>query len=140
MKQLPEQFRKNELPYTLLKRNEVVALYGVGGTYTEKILHYEVCQIHHQRGRVFRGVVWEAGEVLPSDEQFGRDGSRAIINHDEALKYFDELTTSLKSSRGPQQSDVVNDKTSQGYQSITLGSPGSVQGYVNGHGKQELRS
>ncbi len=119
MRTLPESFRKNELPYTLLKRNDVVALYGVGGTYTDKILHYEVCQIHHQRERVFRGVVWEAGEALPSDEQFGRDGSRAIKNHDEALKYFDEITTSLKSSRGPQKSYVVNDKTSERYQSAT---------------------
>lgn len=119
MRTLPESFRKNELPYTLLKRNDVVALYGVGGTYTDKILHYEVCQIHHQRERVFRGVVWEAGEVLPSDEQFGRDSSRAIKNHDEALKYFDELTEKLKRAHRPQKSYVVNDKTSERYQSTT---------------------
>jgi hypothetical protein len=120
MKQLPETFRKNELPYTLIKRNDVVALYGVSGTYTEKILHYEVCQIHHQRGRVFRGVVWEAGESLPSDERFGRDGSRAIKNLDEALTYFDELTEKLKLVHRPQKSYVVNDKTSERYQAITL--------------------
>lgn len=120
MRTLPESFRKNELPYTLLKRNDVVALYGVGGTYTGKILHYEVCEIHHQRGRVFRGVVWEAGESLPSDEQFGRDGSRAIKNHDEALTYFDKLTKKLQQVPRPQKSYVVNDKTSEAYQTITL--------------------
>ena len=33
MKTLKTQFRLNGLPYTLLKRNEVVALYGIGGTW-----------------------------------------------------------------------------------------------------------
>lgn len=104
MRQLQEQFRKNGLPYTLIKRNDVVALYGVGGTFTDKILHYEVCQIHQQHERVFKGVQFEAGEALPSNEQFGRDGSRAIVNREEALTYFDELTTTLKMLPVPQNS------------------------------------
>jgi len=117
MRQLPEQFRKNELPYTLLKRNDVVALYGVGGTYTDTILHYEVCQIRHKPQRVVSGHFIEAGEALPSDEQFGRDGSRAIVNHEEALTYFDELTASLRIPLWPHGSDPIDDKTSQGYPS-----------------------
>jgi hypothetical protein len=35
MKTLRAKFRLNGLPYTLLKRNEVVAMYGIGGTYTD---------------------------------------------------------------------------------------------------------
>ena len=46
MKKLKESFKLNGLPYTLLKRNEVVALYGIGGTYTDKILHYEVVELN----------------------------------------------------------------------------------------------
>jgi hypothetical protein len=42
MKTLETKFRLNGLPYTLLKRNDIVALYGIGGTFTNEILHYEV--------------------------------------------------------------------------------------------------
>jgi hypothetical protein len=35
----------NGLPYTLLKRNDVVALYCIGGTYTDEILDYEVAVV-----------------------------------------------------------------------------------------------
>jgi hypothetical protein len=37
MKKLKDSFRLNGLPYTLLKRNDVVALYGIGGTNTDQI-------------------------------------------------------------------------------------------------------
>ena len=33
MNKLKEQFRLNSLPYTLLKRNDKVALYGIGGEF-----------------------------------------------------------------------------------------------------------
>ena len=36
----------NGLPYTLLKRNELVAIYGIGGTYTDQIIHWEVDKIY----------------------------------------------------------------------------------------------
>jgi len=45
MKTLRTSFKLNDLLYTLLKRNDVVALYGIGGTHTDKILHYEVSRI-----------------------------------------------------------------------------------------------
>ena len=51
MKTLKESFRLNGLQYTLLKRNEVVALYGIGGTYTDKILHYEVDIIYTRKDK-----------------------------------------------------------------------------------------
>ncbi len=42
MKQLEESFRLNGLLCTLIKRNESIALYGIGGESTDKVLHYEV--------------------------------------------------------------------------------------------------
>lgn len=52
MKKLKESFRLNGLPYTLLKRNDVVALYGIGGTNTDEILHYEVDIIYIRKDNV----------------------------------------------------------------------------------------
>ena len=89
---LSERFRKNGLPYKLLKRNEVVALYGVEGTFTDKIFHYEVCRVH------IRNDQYGYREAIPSNEQFGRDGSLAIIDYGEAIQYFEEFTSTLKSS------------------------------------------
>lgn len=37
MKELRQSFRRNGLQYTLIMRNEFVALYGVSGEYTEKL-------------------------------------------------------------------------------------------------------
>lgn len=121
MKTLPEQFRKNELPYTLIKRNDVVALYGVGGTYTDKILHYEVCEIYHRPERMIQGRTIGAGEGLPTDERFGRDLSRAIVSREEALKYFDEVTMLIKTRRGARYYYNPDDKTVETYQTITSG-------------------
>jgi hypothetical protein len=42
MKTLKEHLRLNGLPYTLLKRNDKIALYGIGGEFTDEILHWEV--------------------------------------------------------------------------------------------------
>jgi hypothetical protein len=47
METLKSQFRMKELPYTLIKRNDKVALYGIGGEFTDKILHWEVDKIYH---------------------------------------------------------------------------------------------
>lgn len=46
MKTLKTQFRMNGLPYTLIKRNDKVALYGIGGTYSDEIRHWKVCKIY----------------------------------------------------------------------------------------------
>lgn len=45
MKELENCFRHDGLLYTLIKQNEKVALFGIGGTYTDKILSWEVCKI-----------------------------------------------------------------------------------------------
>jgi hypothetical protein len=38
MNTLKMQFRMNGLPYSLIKRNDKVALYGIGGEFIDKIL------------------------------------------------------------------------------------------------------
>lgn len=45
------QFRINGLPYTLIKRNDKVALYRIGGTYTNEILHWEVSKIYIRKDK-----------------------------------------------------------------------------------------
>jgi hypothetical protein len=93
MKILKTQFRMNELPYTLLKRNEVVALYGIGGTYTDKILHYEVDIIYHRKDK------YGEREHISKNDDSGRDRSRSYNRKDQAEEYFNELTARLMMER-----------------------------------------
>jgi len=65
----------NDLPYTLLRRNEVVALYGIGGAYTDEILHWEVSKIYIRKDK------YGAREALPSNEKFGRDLCRCVMKY-----------------------------------------------------------
>lgn len=111
---LKREFTKNGLPYTLLKRNDVVALYGVGGTYTNEILHYEVCELHFKDDKFGRRF------ALPSNEQFGRDKSRAIVDKSEAIEYYDELTRVIP----PPDPDILTRgrcETQKWYHSATRG-------------------
>jgi len=94
MKTLKTEFRMNDLPYTLLKRNEVVALYGIGVTYTDDILHWEVSKIY------IRNDKYGLRESLPTNEKFGRDLSRCFMNKEKALEYYDELTNTLSLGKG----------------------------------------
>jgi len=89
MKILKEHFRLNGLPYTLLKRNDKVALYGIGGTYTDEILHWEVDIIYIRKDK------YGEREAKPSNGQFGRDRSRCFANEQLALEWFDKLTAEL---------------------------------------------
>lgn len=94
MKTLKTHFRMNGLPYTLLDRNEVVALYGVGGTYTDEIFLYEVCRIYTRKDK------YGIRESIPTNEQFGKDLSRSFNDIESAVQYFDELSTRLKLCQG----------------------------------------
>ena len=89
MKTLKTQFRLNGLPYTLLKRNDVVALYGIGGTYTDEILHWEVDIIYIRKDK------FGERESIPSNGQFGRDRSRCFASKELALEWYDKLTVEL---------------------------------------------
>jgi hypothetical protein len=94
---LPVQFSKNGLPYRLVLRNEVVAMFGVGGIYYPDNFHYEVVKIYRVPERVLFGKLRPACEALPSNEQFGLDGSKCFVDRERAKAYFLELTTRLKS-------------------------------------------
>jgi hypothetical protein len=86
---LKERFRLNGLQYTLLKRNDVVAIYGISGSYTDKILHYEVDIIYKRKDK------YGEREAIPSNGQFGRDRSRCFANEKLALEWYDKLTAEL---------------------------------------------
>jgi len=90
MKKLKETFRMNGLLYTLIKRNDFVALYAVGGTYSDRTSHWEVDKIYIRKDK------YGERESIATNEQFGRDLSRCFNNEKTALKYFDELTDRLK--------------------------------------------
>lgn len=83
------QFRINGLPYTLIKRNDKVALYGIGGEFTDKILHWEVDIIYIRRDK------YGEREHIAKNDDFGRDRSRCFMNEKLALEYYDKLTSDL---------------------------------------------
>jgi len=99
METLKIHFSVNGLKYTLLKRNEVVALYVIGGEHTEKILHWEVCKIYIRKDQ------YGIREALPTNEKFGRDYSRCFIDKQKALEYYDTLSAAL--NRGKWTAKVV---------------------------------
>jgi hypothetical protein len=74
MKTLKTQFRMNGLPYTLLKRNDKVPLYGIGGYYSDKIRHWEVDKIYIRKDK------YGEREAIATNEQFGRDRSRCFMS------------------------------------------------------------
>jgi len=111
MKILKTKFRLNGLPYTLLKRNEVVALYGIGGTYTDEILHWEVDIIYIRKDK------YGEREAIPSNGQFGRDRSRCFANEELAMEWYDKLTAELYHGVPKVVSGVVEEvKEVYGYQ------------------------
>lgn len=87
-------FIKNGLPYTLIKQNSLVCLYGIGGTYTDEIICYEVLRIQVRNDK------YGVRDALPSNEQFGKDGSASFISIKRAEKYYTLLTDALLSSSG----------------------------------------
>lgn len=89
MKILKTHLRLNGLPYTLLRRNDKVALYGIGGTYTDKILHWEVDIIYIRKDK------YGEREHIAKNDDFGRDRSRCFMNEKLALEYYDKLSSDL---------------------------------------------
>ena len=70
MKKLKTQFSKNGLDYTLLKRNDKVALYGIGGEFTDEIIYWEVDIIYIRKDQ------YVEREHIATNDTFGRDRSR----------------------------------------------------------------
>jgi hypothetical protein len=89
MNTLKMQFNMNGLPYTLIKRNDKVALYGIGGEFIDKILHWEVDIIYIRKDK------YGERELIAKNDDFGRDRSRCFMNEKLALEYYDKLTSNL---------------------------------------------
>ena len=89
METLKTKFSLNDLPYTLIKRNDKVALYGIGGEFTDKILHWEVDIIYIRKDQ------YEIREHIATNDTFGRDRSRCFMIEKLALEYYDKLTSIL---------------------------------------------
>lgn len=100
MKTLKEKFRLNGLPYALLKRNEVAAMYGICRGLTGEISHYEIDVIYFRKDR------FGEREYIAKNDDFGRDRSRCFRKKDLAYKYFDKLTTELMNQRNQSQGVV----------------------------------
>jgi hypothetical protein len=87
---IKEIYRSDGLLHTLIKRNDFLALYSVGGTHSDITNYYEVCKIYIRKDK------YGTRESLPTNEQFGRDRSRCFINYDVALEYFNNLSNILE--------------------------------------------
>jgi len=74
MNTLKTHFRINGLRYKLLQRNDKVALYGIGGEFTDEIMHWEVDIIY------IRNDQYGEREAIPTNGQFGRDRSKCFAN------------------------------------------------------------
>jgi hypothetical protein len=94
MKILKKHFRLNGLLYTLLKQNDKVALYGIGGEYTDEVLHWEVDIIY------LRNDKYGEREHIAKNDDFDRDRSKCFKSKELAFIYFDELTNAIKLSQG----------------------------------------
>lgn len=90
MKKLKSHFNKNGLEYTLLDRNDKIALLRLGSV--EHPDGYEVSKIYIMKPHKAFGVEFEESEVISSNDQFLSDGSGSFRNLENALKHFDKLT------------------------------------------------
>lgn len=86
MKKLREKFRRDRLLYSQIDKNDFVGLYSVGGHFSDKTTHYEVCKIY------IRNDIYGEREALPTDALFGEDLSRCFPDMETAQKYFVEMT------------------------------------------------
>ena len=106
MKILKTKFRKNDLFYTLICRNDKVAMYETRQDEDSVLCDYEVARIYIMPALTAIGVNFEEAEVLTSDEKFFHDGSGAFIKKENAMKHFLKLSKSLY--RNPKQPSVVD--------------------------------
>ncbi|MCX6253696.1 MAG: hypothetical protein NTV31_04375 [Bacteroidia bacterium] len=95
MKILKTHFRKNDLFYTLICRNDKVAMYETRQEEDSVLCHYEVARIYIRPAHTAVGVDFEEAEVLTSNDDFFYDGSGAFIKKDNAMKHFLKLSKKL---------------------------------------------
>jgi hypothetical protein len=97
MKLLKRHFRKNDLYYTLICRNDKVAMYETRQDEDMARCHYEVARIYIRPAHTAVGVDFEETEVLTSNDDFFYDGSGAFIKKDHAMNHFLKLSNKLHS-------------------------------------------
>ena len=95
MKLLKSHFRKNDLFYTLIYRDDKVAMYATRQDEDQIRCHYEVARIYIRPAHTAVGVDFEETEVLTSNDDFFYDGSGAFIKKDNAMKHFLKLSNKL---------------------------------------------
>ena len=95
MKILKTHFRKNDLFYTLICRNDKVAMYETRQDEDSDRCHYEVTRIYIRPAHTAFDVTFEKAEVLTSNDQFFYDGSGSFLKKDDAMKHFLQLTNVL---------------------------------------------
>jgi len=95
MNKLKDRFRKNGIQYILLKRTKSIALFELKAD--NITVGYEVCRIIQNDARIMAGHLIEAGESIPSNEQFagtGKDKSYFPNDRDKAIRYFEKCENS----------------------------------------------
>jgi hypothetical protein len=108
MEQLKESFGRHGLTYNLIKRNDKLCIYGVSGTYTNKILHYEVMLIRINKARTTWGKDFPESESIPSDEQFGKSKpDRHYQTTDKAESYFNAWNDCLVEGLSSKQTNEI---------------------------------
>jgi hypothetical protein len=95
MKILKITFRKNDLFYTLICRNDKVAMYETRQDKDSIRCHYEVVRIYIRPAHTAFDVDFEEAEVLTSNDQFFYDGSGSFIKKDNAMNHFLQLSKEL---------------------------------------------
>ena len=88
---LKNEFIINGLQYTLIKRNDKVALFNVNGN------HFEVSRIYIIKEHKFKGKIFYESEQITPNSKFGFDKSICLKKENWlwAYKYFDWLTEYL---------------------------------------------
>lgn len=101
MKTLKHEFRKNGLDYNLINQTAQAALFELRLPEGE-LAGYEVSAIHFNKEGVRFGQYFEASESIPSNDQFGFDGSKSFFpsDFDAAKKYLFDLSNKIAKIRG----------------------------------------
>ena len=94
--------RRDGLLYTLIQRNDFVALYSVGGTNSDKTTHYEVIKIYLRKPNRYEKYEDKDTliECLPSNENFGKDLSRPFNDLESAKQYYEDLSLKYNKLHG----------------------------------------
>ena len=90
MLRLPEVQNINGTHCRLIKRTEKVALLSV-----DNGRRFEVCRIYIMPKVIVDNYIYYQREVVSSNGQFGKDGSKFFMREVDALSYFEKLENSL---------------------------------------------